>query len=218
MTAGSVPGPPHRPIRDPELASKLARVEREAARMRQNIFRMHAGRNVCLASPLLVDACRPGELDAAAWLLHPTRQWPERPTLRVTVRGWTMRGTAFSPVRVAVAGPDGKGAIVSDMLCLCLTDRAAHMVLRVGEASLVTTDDGGTLTLPWPLHQDEREMMVGGPLDRVFEHLATVRGDYVVRSATVDDRRGRTLLRFAAPPLEWRLPWARPWARTPTPF
>ena len=213
MTAGSLPGPPHRPVRDPELASKLARVDREAARMRQNIFRMHAGRNVCLASPLLVDACRPSELDAAAWLIHPTRHWPERPTLRTMVRGRSMRGSAFSPVRVAVTGPDGKGAIVSDMLCLCLTDRAAHMILRVGDASLATTDDGGTLSLPWLLPEEERAIMVGGPLDRVFEHLATVRGEYVVRSATIDASRGRTVVSFAAAPLEWRLPWARPWNR-----
>ena len=99
------------------------------------------------------------------------------------------------------------------MLRLRLTDRAAHMILRVGDASLATSDDGGMLSLPWLLPEEEREMMVGGPLDRVFEHLATIRGDYIVRSASVDASRGRTMLALTAAPLEWRLPWARPWNR-----
>src|SRR3569623_171580 len=72
---------------DQDLEAALADIHVEVKRRRLAIFREHAARHVCLASPLLLDACREDELDTAAWRLRPRDGWPMTAEVRTYVRG-----------------------------------------------------------------------------------------------------------------------------------
>jgi hypothetical protein len=102
---------------------------------------------------------------------------------------------------------------VADRLALRITDRAAHAVLSVGRSAIHTDDNGGRLAVLGLMPADERRDLMGRPLDRVFHHPAVVGEAYVIQLVELDEARNRTLFRFAAAPVEWRMPWARPWER-----
>lgn len=185
--------------------------------MRLDIFRAYTKQRVSLASPLLLDACRPGELDAAAWRLRPKRLWPRKPLVGVTVRGWSTGKTPFGPVMGEVPRWDGGRGMVPDMLVLRIAHRSAHMALQIGSASLQTFDQGGVLLLPKGMPAADVRAFIGSPLETLVEHPATARGEYVIRSVMPDVSKDRTVVEFAAVPIEWRLPWGRPPPR-PIPF
>lgn len=107
------------------------------------------------------------------------------------------------------AGCDRQG-MVPDMLVMGFTHRSAHMVLRIGFATIRTCDRGGVLLLPKVLDIGDVRALIGSPLERLVEHPATVRGEYVIRSVVPEAPRGRTVVEFAVAPIEWRLPWGRP--------
>ena len=56
-----------------------------------------------------------------------------------------------------------------------------------------------------------RARLLDGQLDQAIGHPAFDEQPDMMRSIRFDDQRNRTLLRFAAAPVEWRVPWARPW-------
>lgn len=75
---------------------------------------------------------------------------------------------------------------------------------------LMTTDCGGRLSLGVELLDVERDAMVGRPLREAHPHRL-FQGPYLVQGVIEDTELRRTVVDFAAPPIEWRLPWARPW-------
>lgn len=194
---------------DPALAAQLRALHVEMEQRRLGIFREHLARRVCLASPLLLDACREGELDEAVWRLRPSASWPDVLRARVTVRGWSARRGSYGPMRVALDSREG--VEVSDMLVLTLGARAAHMALRVGETVIHTSDRGGRLMLPGLMPLDRREDLIFMWLERAFAHPILIGRQYRIQSAVLDAPRLRTILEFTAAPSEWRVPWARPW-------
>lgn len=204
---------------DPNLMEALDALRLEMDARRLGIFREHIGTRVSLASPLLLDACRPMELDDAAWRLRPPPGWPASPRVQVTVRGWSARSAFLGPVRTSVSHAEAHGGqrpVVADMLVLRIGARSANMVLRVGETVIHTADHGGRLMLPGIMSPDRREELMTYGLDQAFDHPILVDREYIVRAVTQDAGRMRTIVEFSAAPTEWRLPWARPlphWVR-----
>lgn len=213
MSPRSMPAGDQRPepVIDDLLAADLVELRAHVAERRLRMFREFTTRRVRLASPLLLDVCRPGELDDAAWRMRPNDQWPLMPVSLHSIRGWSAKASAKGPYRVAVSFLDQDPIEVADRLTLRVTDRSAHMTLVIGRGSIRTMDTGGDLMLPGLMPREQRDVLVGGPLDRVVRHPAVSDRPYVIGAASVDERRNRTLLRFAAAPVEWRMPWARPW-------
>lgn len=195
-----------------DLASQLAKIRNEMEWQRLQVFRAYVGRRICLASPLLLDACRDSELDQVAWRARPSRMWPRRMTTHHTVRGWSTKGRTYRPVRVELVGAAGQAPVtVADQLVLLLTSRAAHMVLRLGSSVVRTHDDGGLLVIPGLLTSERCDELVGTALDSAFPHPLGQGWNYRLKSAKPDEPRRRTVCEFEVPPIEWRLPWARPW-------
>lgn len=196
------------PVIDDELAEDLLELRQHIEERRMSMFRDFTARRVRLASPLLIDACRPGELDDGAWRLAPGSQWPMHQISSYTLRGWSARSSRHGPYRFEL--PD-KSRFVNDRLVLRVTNRAAHMVLVVDRAAVHTNDSGGMLALPSLVPSDARRSLIGSPLERVFHHPSVAEQPYIIQTAEPDEVRRRTMFRFAAAPMEWRVPWARPW-------
>ncbi len=207
------------PVIDDQLAADLQQLRTDVEERRLRMFRDFTARRVCIASPLLVDVCRPGkpsepgELDDAIWRMRPSARWPLTPVSTHSIRGWSAKSCASGQFRVKVSFLGGTAIELPDRLVVCVTDRAVHMVLAIGPGSIRTSDNGGVLSLPGHMSVRMRARLVDGPLDQAVGHPAVDNQPYMIRSITVDDQRNRTLLRFAAPPVEWRMPWARPWER-----
>lgn len=198
------------PVIDDQLEADLLDLRQHIAERRVRMFRDFTARRVRLASPLLIGACRPGELDDAAWRLAPNPRWPLHQVTSYTVRGWASRSSRRGPYLVQRPGSAGASA---DRLVLRITDRAAHMVLAHDQASVRTDDDGGHLLVCGEMSERDRQGLIGCPLDRVFPHPAVEEQPYIIQRTALDEARHRTLIRFAAAPVEWRMPWARPWER-----
>ncbi len=69
---------------------------------------------------------------------------------------------------------------MADMLVMRVTKRSAHMLLRIGRASLQTFDWGGVLYLPRVMDASDAKAFIGSPLERLLEHPATSRGESAI--------------------------------------
>lgn len=196
------PIPPRRGIElsaiDPNLAADLDRLESEMADRRRRIFRAYAGRSVCLASPLLIDCCTAFELDEAAWRLRPPPAWPNVSHVDRFIRRPSARLS-----RLRGRNPGWR--------LLRLTQRSAHLVVSELGFVLGTNDAGGTLSLEAQLTADAQERLLGASLFDACPNKLFRARPYRIMEVRRDFRRGRTVIDFAVPPVEWRLPWNRPW-------
>ena len=191
---------------------ELAALNIEFRARQLQVFRSHLARSIRLASPLLLDACTPQELDEAVWRVKPNERWPLGADARVMVRGWSVKSRRYDRERViAVNRVTGERFEVMDHLVVRIGINAAHMMLRVGELSIVTRERGGVLSLPRGLGSAERAACIGATLDTTVEHPILTGQPYSIIKATSPPGTAMTLLKFVAPPVEWRVPWARPW-------
>lgn len=174
---------------------------------RLDVFRQHLGERVRLASPLLLDACDAEDLDDAVEHLVPDAAWPDRLLVRISLppncAGISGRGRVYDVV-------NGKLSPTADRLCVRIEDRSVHMTLRFGAICLTTADWGGRLVLPGMRSIRERDEWVGARLDHVFQHPIVNHRQYSITSARQDAKCIKTVVEFAAPPVEWRVPWSRP--------
>lgn len=207
----SEPSPPRRTRMAAERAAvDIARLEREMHDRRRNIFQHHLAETIRLASPLLLDVCRPGELDEAVCRLSPGRRWPNPISTRIPIRGWSSRSAHYGPFMIETIDMDsGERLAVMDRLVLRMTERSAHMIQVVGATLIRTTDDGGSVLLPTVLSPSRCEEIFGAPLAHLISHPAIIGRPYTVVAAVPDLARKRTRVEFAAAPEQWRVPWAR---------
>lgn len=201
-----------RPFMHESTRRELAALNIEFRARQLQVFRSHLARSIRLASPLLVDACTPQELDEAIWRVKPYEHWPHGPDARVTLRGWSATSRRYDRERVAAVNRvTGERFEVMDQLVVRIGRNAAHMMFRIGELSIITREGGGVLSLPRGLQPAEREGLVGATLDMTVEHPILMGRPYSIIEATRPPSSDMTLLKFVAPPVEWRVPWARPW-------
>ncbi|HEX7820250.1 MAG TPA: hypothetical protein VF463_06485 [Sphingobium sp.] len=199
---------PHTADRD--LAAALARLKVTTEGERLRVFREYLARTVRIASPLLLEACRPDELDEAVWRLRPGTRWPSSPVSRIMVRGWSAKSAHYGPVTVeAVEAGTGERYAVMDKLALVVGDRSAHMILAVAGLGIRTNDRGGRLLMPRLLDFDERDQLVGAPLDMAVRHPILNDRQYIIAGVESSVQLLQTQVDFLAPPEEWRVPWAR---------
>lgn len=191
---------------------ELAALESEVRARRLQIFRTHLARTIRLASPLLIDACRPEELDEAVWRVRPTERWPHGLDPQVVLRDWSAwtrrrdKNCIHSSSR-----PAGDSFFGMDQLVLRIRSNGAHMLFQVGSIALVTAGGGGYLSLPYALDNDQRTGLIGATLDSVFKHPIATDRPYPIVGISPHETSSMTLLRFEASPVEWHVPWARPW-------
>ncbi|MCC4254745.1 MAG: hypothetical protein AB1431_01220 [Pseudomonadota bacterium] len=198
---------------DRQAAADLRLLDREFAARRLQIFRTCLARRVCLASPLLLDACKGRKLDEALWGMRPAIDWPDRPEVDLVIRSRSRRrGHPTTQVDTSL-GPSGSkaGDLVMDHLALRIADRSVHMIMRFGGMAVHTTDLGGrVLTPPLDSWVDKREL-VGFSLERILKHPVAEGRDYWILSVEPTLSGRVTIVEFKAAPIEWRVPWARPW-------
>ncbi|MEO7469113.1 MAG: hypothetical protein ABIV36_19020, partial [Sphingobium limneticum] len=153
---------------DRQAAADLRLLDREFAARRLQIFRTCLARRVCLASPLLLDACNRRKLDEALWGMRPAIDWPDRPEVDLVIRGRSRRRRNPTNAEAAPGPSKGQaGDLVMDYLSLRIADRSAHMIMRFGGLAVHTTDLGGRiLTPPLDAWIDQREL-IGSSLDRI---------------------------------------------------
>ncbi|MEC3950136.1 hypothetical protein [Sphingobium sp. HWE2-09] len=197
---------------DESTRLELATLDLEVRARRLQIYRSHLARSIKLASPLLIDACTPQELDEAAWRVKPSPHWPQGPDGRIVVRGWSASSRRYDRQRVNVVNrTSGERFEVMDKLVLRMDRNTAQMVLSSGSLVIMTKQRGGVLYLPRALVESERVDLLGAMLDRAVEHPILVGRAYPIVEVPPPHSRRMTLVRFLAPPVEWRVPWARPW-------
>lgn len=194
------------------MLGELSRLSASSAGKRLQIFRECLSRNICLASPMLLRACRPDELDEAVWGLRPPHGWPLHGRIRIKVRGLEGRHSRHGPVGYLIDDErTGQRIEIMDQVALRLSWRMAHMTLKVGEAVVSTKDDGGQLSIPRALGPSEGRALEGRPVESVIDHPALAGATYTITGARPGLIPSRSLIDFAAAPEEWRVPWRRPW-------
>lgn len=197
---------------DQQAAADLRLLDREVEARRLQIFRTCLARRVCLASPLLLDACEPRKLDEALWRVHPAFDWPDRPEVDIVIRGQSKRRHSKSDRETSCTQLEGKTeGVVMDHVALRISGRSAHMIMRFGGIAIHTTDLGGRLIAPPLASSSEGRDLVGASLDRVLKHPIVIGKEYWILSAEPTLSGRVTILEFKAAPAEWRVPWARPW-------
>jgi hypothetical protein len=199
-------------IADRQAAADLRLLDREVAARRLQIFRTCLARRVCLASPLLLDACKPRKIDEALWRLKPAADWPDRPEVDIVIRGRSKRRNIRTGSENKKVGRNSQSeGLVMDHLALRIADRSAHMIMRFGGIAVHTTDVGGRLiTTPSSSPADMRDL-IGSSLDRILNHPIAIGKEYWILSAEQTLSGRVTIIEFKAAPTEWRVPWARPW-------
>lgn len=202
---------PQARIDAPTLA-ELKALDVEIYARRTQIFRNHLARTIRLASPLLVDACEPKELDDAAWRAKPGWDWPNGREQRVMVRGWsTASRHRFRKRTQAFNELTGETFEVLDQLALRIGRSSVHMSLSIGSVCIMTSNRGGFLMLPGLIETEHRQGLIGATLDRLIRIPITAQRPYSIISIAPSPKAGTTLVRFEAAPVEWWVPWARPW-------
>ncbi|MFZ2995540.1 hypothetical protein [Sphingobium sp.] len=197
---------------DKEMLDELSRLKEQDEQQRLRIFRDCLARNVCLASPLLLDATKAEELDRANWRLRPGPAWPLRGRVQSLVRGLSGGGRPPGPSEfVIVDEHTGETVQVMDQLVLRMTRRSAHMSLRIGQIVIRTEDDGGVLSVPHLLDPAESDAITGISVDAILRHPILIGKSYPIIRVRAARERPRSLIDFAAPPMEWFVPWNRPW-------
>lgn len=179
---------------------------------RLRIFRDYLASTICLASPLLLDACKPDELDEAFWRLRPNPCWPKRSRVQTRINGRqceSRHGQKMGFKAIEMDTNQQFGAI--EQLVLRVSPPSAHMVLKIGSLVLRTQDRGGSLSIPRHLTSAESEALFYAELDAVFGHPICDGRYYPIVGVKRAIRQPRSLIEFAAAPQEWRVPWARPW-------
>ena len=80
---------------DLKMMRELGQLGSDTEGERLRIFRDYLASTICLASPLLLDACKPDELDEAFWRLRPNWSpharwsWPAVARRTRCSSGWT---------------------------------------------------------------------------------------------------------------------------------
>lgn len=206
MTAGA--------SRYPQLSEatrlELKALAQEIDARRLQIFRKHLSRTIRLASPLLIDATTPAELDEAVRQLRPSRAWPAGSDIRKMVRGWHRIGVRRKGERLfnfdkLIDRAFGSG----DRLAIIVGRRGMHMAWEAGGTSITTHDRGGALLLPHALGEDERKDLIGSSLDEVFSHPLTIDRPYAITQILPPVGSRATIVEFSAAPEEWRVSWCR---------
>ena len=72
---------------DLKMMRELGQLGSDTEGERLRIFRDYLASTICLASPLLLDACKPDELDEAFWRLRPNPCWPKRSRVQTRING-----------------------------------------------------------------------------------------------------------------------------------
>lgn len=191
---------------------ELKALDVEVCARRTQIFRNHLARTIRLASPLLVEACNPKELDDAVWRAKPSSDWPNGHEQRVTMRGWSAASRRHNRRRThAFNELTGESFEILDKLAVRIGRSSVHMSLSMGSISIVTSDRGGYLLLPGVIEAEHRLELIGATLDRLVELPITARRPYSIMAIVPSPEAGTTLIKFGAAPVEWWVPWARPW-------
>lgn len=172
--------------------SELRRLRREHRDGRLRVYRDHLARRVRLALSLLLDTCRPVDIDAAVWRLGPDAVWPGG------------RGSQHAPVGNHGGHPSRHGHRGCSVLRK--QGRSAHLLIRVGGAFIQTNDGGGRLVVSAPGLRIDAHRLRSGRLGEVFPHPAIVGQPYAIEFIVRDTTGFLYLIDFAALPIEWGVP------------
>ncbi|WP_206240479.1 hypothetical protein [Novosphingobium terrae] len=202
--------PERRPSNKPRserraAAKRLLDVEHTEHRLQ--LFREWLARNVCLASPLLLDACAARRLDIAMWRLTPSDEWPAKVGVSTLLNGLENKG--HPGVSAWGRTPLAQDAYGARHIILHIDGRSAHMEMRVGPTLIRTSDRGGSVILPIS-SAVERYDLIGSPLSSAVKHPITQDRRYLITGIGHHPATGRQMIDFMANPEQWRVPWARP--------